>query len=373
MKICGAKEMKQSFQKRLREFLFIGFGLGLAKFCVAGSPQMPAMESPLASKVLLTDSTVSGKRFVAVGRYGVIVYSDDGEMWHQAISPTQNLLNAVDFPDEKNGWAGGHDTLILHTNDAGANWVIQHENSITSSDPPKPIMDIHFDDASSGIVIGAFSLVMTTKDGGTTWKYEDTGDLYKLLEANDKEPEPALNAIERFGDEYLIVGEMGTVLAYDPRLAGGRPISCVTENTGQENGKDVESCGRPTSIGAWRILSSPYRGSFLGANTQLSSGDIMIYGLRGHIFRSSDKGSTWIQIDTGGVIDNIFATVELSDGTVIAVGSTGTILRIPRGSNIAERVPYPKYDYLLSVKAISDTELMLFGSSGVQHLHLDSK
>jgi hypothetical protein len=129
----------------------------------------------------------------------------------------------------------------------------------------------------------------------------------------------------------------------------------------------------PVQVGPWRILPSPYSGSFFGANATLSSGDILIYGLRGRIYRSSDQGMTWQRIETPEVTANIFDTVELSDGSVIAVGGTGTLLRIRPDSTVAERIPYGGFNSFVSVERLSDTELLLFGSAGVQHFELPAQ
>ena len=67
---------------------------------------------------------------------------------------------------------------------------------------------------------------------------------------------------------------------------------------------------------------------------------------------------------------NIFDSVELSDGSVVAVGGTGTLLRIRPGSKIAERIPYGNFNSFVSVERLSDTELLLFGSAGVQRFEL---
>ena len=66
----------------------------------------------------------AGSSIVAVGEYGNVVLSDDdGKTWRQAKSvPTQVTFTAVAFVDDKNGWAVGHDTVILHTSDAGETW-----------------------------------------------------------------------------------------------------------------------------------------------------------------------------------------------------------------------------------------------------------
>ncbi|MCD7083180.1 hypothetical protein LRQ11_32305, partial [Pseudomonas sp. MAFF 311095] len=67
-----------------------------------------AIESPKAAKGLMIDVVHAGKRLVAVGDRGHILYSDDqGSTWTQAKVPTRQLLTAVFFVDDKQGWAVG--------------------------------------------------------------------------------------------------------------------------------------------------------------------------------------------------------------------------------------------------------------------------
>lgn len=341
--------------------------------------QLPAMQSPLAHRVLLVSSERAGQRVVAGGSFGSIVYSDDqGETWQQARVPTQNLITVLKFADANHGWAGSHDTLILHTSDGGEHWEIQHEELIVDDDIAKPVLDLHFRDESHGIAIGAYSLLMTTEDGGATWEYADTDELASLLEELGLEPQPGFHAISPMAGGYLIVGELGTVLFYDPDGADAQaepePEDPAAEDSALADDREEDgdpSSDSPTRVGPWTILSSPYEGSFFGLNTQLSSGDILIYGLRGRIYRSSDRGDTWQRIEVPAEITaNIFDSVELSDGTVIAVGGTGTLLRIAPGSSRAELIPYNGFDSFVSVERLSDTELLLFGSAGVQRFQL---
>src|SRR5690606_38129696 len=153
----------------------------------------------------------AGDRIVAVGDHGNIVYSDDqGRHWRQADHvPTQVLLTAVAFADDRHGWAAGHDTLVLHTRDGGANWHIVHEDRTPEGDVPKPILDLYFSDRNHGIAVGAFSLILVTEDGGDHWEMLDTTELHELLSAAGQEPGPNLNAIIPLGDGFLIAGELG--------------------------------------------------------------------------------------------------------------------------------------------------------------------
>lgn len=309
------------------------------------SLQAPAVMSPLVSHVLLTDSAkLPSGRYIGVGLYGSIVYSDDqGETWRQAKSPTQVLLTNVFFLDDKLGWAGAHDTLILHTRDGGETWDIQHEDPIPGGDIPKPILDIHFTDSQTGYAIGAYGLMLETSDGGQSWEEVDTMGLYDRLETLGMEPEPNFNYMIPFENNILIVGELGTILVFDPRA-------------------DEEA-------ERWQIIESPYEGTFFGA-TELGSGELYLYGLRGNIYRTLDKGQSWQKIKTG-VIDNIYGCTEMPDGTIVFLGSSGTILTMNSGDTKTEKYPYPKFDTKVSAELLAEKDLLMFGSSGVSAFTLN--
>ena len=86
----------------------------------------PAMQSELAIRNQLVDVTQVGKRLIAVGQRGHIVYSDDfGQTWQQASVPLSADLLAVYFPTSTDGWAVGHSGVVLHSSDAGATWTKQ--------------------------------------------------------------------------------------------------------------------------------------------------------------------------------------------------------------------------------------------------------
>ena len=356
----------------------------LASLCVVGSvqavesKQIPAIRSALASKALLTDSARLSDRVVAVGAYGNIVYSKDGKTWVQANVPSQVLLTTVFFVDDREGWAAGHDTLILHTTDGGENWTIQYEDVIPGGDLPKPILDIYFADKLHGWAIGAFSLMLVTEDGGVSWKTLATDRLREQLEAADKEPEPNFNAFQRLGDGFLIVGELGTLLHFDPKASAVEDDQDSADDDAEqaadsEEEDDVDAAGDAEAENAavnpanspWRVIESPYVGSFFGIR-QLGSGELLGYGLRGHIFRSTDLGNTWTPIDTGGVTTNINDVIEMDDGEVIFVGSGGTLFRLRAGSATAERIPYAGFNGFVSAQKMDADSLLLFGDAGAQ-------
>src|SRR5690606_13251763 len=88
-----------------------------------------SIESPKAVSSLLLDIAHAGKRLVAVGDRGHILFSEDGgKNWVQARVPTRQLLTALYFVDDKHGWAVGHDAQILVSEDGGANWKLQYED-----------------------------------------------------------------------------------------------------------------------------------------------------------------------------------------------------------------------------------------------------
>lgn len=253
---------------------------------------LPAKPSALATRSPLRDVARAGERLVAVGQRGHILYSDDaGKSWQQASVPVSSDLNSVHFPTAKQGWAVGNDGVVLHSSDGGASWVRQldgrqigelvlaHYQALASAEPDneqwaqfvaegerlvaegadKPFLDVWFVDAQRGYVVGVFNLILRTLDGGRTWQ--------PLQDRTDNPQSLHLNAIAAVGDDLYLAGEQGLLLKWDALQQ------------------------------RFAALPSPYQGTWFGVVGK--PGEVLAYGLRGHVFRSTDGGQSWSQVDTG--------------------------------------------------------------------------
>ena len=87
----------------------------------------PSAMTPLASRSLLNGIARAGNRLVAVGARGHILYSDDeGKSWKQAKVPVSSDLTAVNFSTPQQGWAVGHDGVIVRWTEGAWKTVASH-------------------------------------------------------------------------------------------------------------------------------------------------------------------------------------------------------------------------------------------------------
>lgn len=310
--------------------------LSLATPLHAETPAVPeagyAIESPRAVHSLLLDVAKAGKRLVAVGDRGHILYSDDqGLNWVQARVPTRQMLTSLYFVDEQHGWAVGHDAEILATTDGGETWSKQFEDLEREA----PLLDVWFKDLQTGYAVGAYGALLETTDGGETW--DDVSDRL------DNEDAYHLNAIAAVKDSGLfVVGEMGVMF----RSA--------------DWGETWESIEEP-----------PYEGSLFGVLGTGQSGVVLVYGLRGHLFRSGDFGDSWQQIRVGGggngpLEFGLSGAAQLDDGAIVVVGHGGSVLRSEDGGRSFALFNRPDRQSLAAVAAGDKGQLVLVGQGGAR-------
>ncbi len=271
----------------------------------------PATSSSLAAHALINGLANAGKRIIGVGQRGHIVFSDDqGKSWSQAKVPVSSDLTAVYFPSARQGWAVGHDGVILHSTDSGASWTRQLDGraigalinnyyghadvsnavradaaNLATQALDKPFLDVWFENDKSGFVVGAFNLILHTDDGGASWQ--------PWMERMDNPKGLHLNAIRAVGQDLYIVGEQGLVR----KLAkGGTRFEAV-----------------PT----------PYQGSYFGIIG--SPGAVIVFGLRGNAYRSIDAGRSWQKVTTGLQV-GLTAGVLLPDARFALISQAGQIL-----------------------------------------------
>lgn len=321
---------------------------------------LPARDSALAIRSPLLGVTRAGERLVAVGQRGHIVYSDDcGKDWQQAAVPVSADLNAVNFPSATQGWAVGNDGVVLHTGDGGVTWskqldgrqigalLVEHYGALARVEPAneqwatlaadgqrlieegadKPLLDVWFANEKVGYVVGVFNLILRTEDGGLHWTpFQDRTDNPQGLH---------LNAITSTGDALYIVGEQGLLLKWD--------------ESGQR----------------FLALESPYQGSFFGVIGK--PGEVLVYGLRGHVFRSNDAGASWKTLKTGLQV-SITAATQDDKGRYLLFSQAGQML-----VDVGAQLMSPPQQYLApssgAIKA-PDGNLVVVGSRGARALHI---
>lgn len=290
---------------------------------VADTNPASAIPSHLAAHSLLTDITTADNILVAVGERGHVIYStDNGDSWKQSDVPSQSLLTAVFMLNSNNGWAVGHDTIILATTDGARTWQIQYH----APEKEQPLLDVWFKDEKHGIAIGAYGLYVTTEDGGNSWK-----------ETAISKDDFHLNALHVTDSGYLyIAGEAGTLY---------RSL---------DNGKK------------WKKIKTPYQGSFFNI-LSLKDGSLLVFGLRGNLYHSKNDGRKWEKINTKTDI-SLFDAIQLPNETIL-ISTLGGQLLVGNGSGknfLTHKVSGAKG--ILALIRAANGDIVLAGESGISRI-----
>jgi len=343
--------------------------------------------TPLAARSLLLDIDIAGERIVTAGERGHILYSDDnGDSWQQARVATLQMLTGVHFVDEKRGWAVGHDGLILVSDDRGVSWRIQRdgiaaqqqtnlelreqahqqisvlEQRLEKADEgtrpelemeledavmdledadltleeavfTSPLMNVWFQDDKRGWAVGAFGALVTTSDAGQHWTSQP--------ELVDNPDEFHLNTITGDGRHRVF-------------MAGEGGVMFRSLDSGQ----------------SWQSLDPFYEGSWFGTVYSAKHDTLLLFGLRGSLYRSTDFGDTWVAVSTDNNITLAGGSVS-SNGDIVLAGGVGTVLRSRDGGLSFQRSMIP--DRLsLSSGLARDGRLILIGQGGVKIREVDN-
>ena len=341
---------------------------------------LPAVLSEMAPGSLLLDIEKAGKRLVAVGERGHILYSNDnGVIWKQADCPTCVTLTALSFPTPEKGWAVGHDGVVLHTSNGGESWVIQlngfegsrlnleharillsaKELELESAAEDKkmeladeleelrsqyesyeaavkegacdPLLDVYFLNDREGFVIGAYGLFFHTDDGGKNWT-----PWWNHIANPDK---LHLNAFAGNKFSLYIAGEAGMLFR------------------SQDGGRN------------WDSLDSPSIGSYLGIIAAPENEFVIAFGIGGRMAQSLDGGDSWRSIQTragaalsGGIIRE--------NGDALFVSYSGVIMTGPGKSDV-----FASRKIGAGWNAAADTGdgfMVLVGLKGIKRVPFDS-
>lgn len=309
----------------------------------------PAEIMPRADKDLALDVTWTGERYLVVGDRGHILVSETGRDWVQVNVPVRAALTSVHFVDAQNGWAVGHDAVILRTTDGGESWQIQN----FEPELEEPFHDVLFFDLQRGVAIGAYGLAYHTRDGGESWE--------ELEAPAVRGDEFHLNDIIRLTDgRLMIVGEYG--------------LLAVAE--------DIDS--------EWRRLQPPYSSSLFGA-LPLDGGGALIYGLRGNAFISRNlmlvpdidpdfdpvlgtggvklSGAGWEPVVTE-TSNSFFGGVALEAGGFALVGLNGQVVRLDSDGTLRDARRTESESPLAGAQLGPDRDLLLVGEGGIEHIDL---
>jgi photosystem II stability/assembly factor-like uncharacterized protein len=273
----------------------------------------------------------------------------------QSPVPVSSDLTAVHFADARNGWAVGHDGVILHSADAGDRWTVQltgrnvadlllraaarmmaaepasddakklHAEAVryAAQGADKPFLDVWFADARNGYVVGAFNLIFHTSDGGKSWEpWFDRTDNPKFYN---------LYSIRPAAGDLYIAGEAGLVLKFDPAAQ------------------------------RFKALTVAYTGSFFGVAD--AGNAALVFGLRGNVWRSEDHGATWTKVDAG-LPATIAAATTAVDGAILLADVGGRIVATRDAGRTFQPVPVKQAMPTTAFVELGNGRLILTGPRG---------
>lgn len=282
----------------------------------------PARQGPAALHSMILDATFAGKRIVAVGERGAVLLSDDGgATFRQAASvPVDTTLTAVSFAGERNGWAVGHGSVVLHTADGGEHWELQHQDLSVD----QPLFSVHFRDKDKGWAIGLWSLMLVTTDGGKSWAR------MKLSppEGQKRADVNLMHIFEGPGGKLYVAAEQGLVLVSDPagqtwRFEKTGGLASLWAGASGQGGALLGGLRGKTAKTvdgtSWQPASAPTEASITHI---VRAGQVYFASaLNGAVLSSRDEGATWQLLKQYG--KPVTAMLPLDEQHVLAFSKQG--------------------------------------------------
>lgn len=245
---------------------------------------------------MYTGWIVGGETHPIPGDYIILHTTDGGENWAVQASDPTACLRSVFFIDSQTGWAVGDDGTLLHTANAGIDWVSQWYGS-----PYTDFREVQFTDPGHGWVVGDYGLYSTT-NGGMDWIEKVQGGFESVYFINENEGWASTWGIG-YGSAYLF----HTTDAF------------TTWDTIKASGNYDSSSG---------FYSIYFKDSFIGwtLHNHCSWGG-WVGGCSYNLYKTMDGGETWEDVDPlyPPVLSSPNALSFTQEGKGCIVGSHGII------------------------------------------------
>lgn len=199
-------------------------------------------------------------------------FSQDG--WTKLNSTITQTINSLYFTDDNTGFAAANGGTLIKTTNSGTSW------SAVSTGTNSDLQKVMFNSSSNGYLLSKSGQVLQTSNSGNSWSVQSLHTL-------------SLNGISFFGSKGIIVGDEGFI---------------ATTNDGS-------TWTKQNNLGVFALNDVYFYNDTLA----------IAIGASGKLFRSADAGINWTSVNSGSVYS--FSAIEkMPDGTLVIVGSNGTIL-----------------------------------------------
>lgn len=274
-------------------------------------------------RIQFNDLVAVNGRLVAVGERGTIVVSENnGQSWritHGDDKDPVTLTNINALTDDLL-LAVGHDSVMLRSVDGGLNW----ELVMRDSEAGEPFMGTWSADGKNIFAYGSFGKFLVSTDAGKTFVAQELDIFGEHLNAMAGDDEGT----------RIMVGEMGLVLrSFD----GGA---------------------------AWHKIDPFYQGSLFGV-AHLNGTRWVAYGMRGHVFFSSNNGDSWTKVDIGSELPLYGHAVSSNGKNMVIVGTAGVLVSLNDQGQLLETSNISGLGTLTSALILPSGSVFVAGQRGL--------
>lgn len=278
------------------------------------------------------------------GGYGYIFHTvDGGKTWDCQYGEKGRHLFALDFVDEKTGYACGERGFLLKTTDGGENW-----NDLSTTGTLNWLYGMTFTDKNNGFAVGLNEAVIRTRDGGKSWE-----PVNAFADRKSYGFSPIYRDISINGKTGCIVGQNGTILissdggdTWEPSatfytkeirgLMDMRYVRFVTPLRGYATGELGNKIMTTEDGGRNWTFRSTDNSEWLRALWADPSGKVIAVGEREKILISSDEGLTWKVINGEDTKIDVMTMMAHGDDAPIVFNSFFAYYSVNEGKKIVD-------------------------------------
>jgi photosystem II stability/assembly factor-like uncharacterized protein len=300
----------------------------------------------------------------------LVVTSRSQPVFSSLTTSSNTNLMGISFADTVTGYACGENGTVIKTTNGGASWT-----TLTTGNTNR-LWDIKIIPGSAGqkvIAVGDNNTVIKSMNGGISWAAQNipfqAGSFVFGIQCMD-----SLNYFACGGDYATLTGAVlktadgGSSWTKTPVNSSVflDKVFMMNNNygftAGSHSGFTDGSIQRTTNGSSF---SSVKNSTDLLTNVYcLSAKDIITIGIGGHIWKSTDSGSTWVEHSASGMdLYGISFVNQLTGYACGGSGSGGIILQTKDGGSTWTVVPYPVYTTLQSV-CITGNKIFIAGAVG---------